>query len=48
MASRPMGEMSARMAELSLKHADAVRDAERVLKSLMRESLQNGKATPAG
>lgn len=46
-ASRPMGDLNLRMGELSQKHADAVREAERVMKSLMQESLQNGKATPA-
>lgn len=46
-ASRPMGDLNVRMGELNLKHAEAVREAERVIKSLMQESLQNGKAVPA-
>ena len=45
-ASRPMGEWNLRMGELSQKHEEAVRQAERVLKTLMQESLQNGKAQP--
>ncbi|WP_229257174.1 biotin/lipoyl-containing protein [Duganella callida] len=46
-ASRPMAELGARMGVLDLQHADAVREAERALKALMQESLQNGKAVPA-
>ncbi|WP_343730028.1 M56 family metallopeptidase [Duganella sp.] len=46
-ASQPMGDLNLRMGELSRKHADAVREAERVMKSLMQQSLQNGKAIPA-
>ncbi|WP_373990561.1 M56 family metallopeptidase [Duganella sp. BuS-21] len=46
-ASRPMGDLNVRMGELNLKHTEAVREAERVIKSLMQESLQNGKAVPA-
>lgn len=45
-ASRPMGELNLRMGELNQKHAGAVREAERVLRALMQESLQNGKAQP--
>jgi beta-lactamase regulating signal transducer with metallopeptidase domain len=46
-ASRPMGDLNVRMGELNQKHAEAVREAERVLRALMQESLQNGKAVPA-
>ena len=45
-ASRPMGELNQRMGELNAKHADAVREAERALRALMQESMQNGKAVP--
>jgi beta-lactamase regulating signal transducer with metallopeptidase domain len=45
-ASRPMGELNARMVELNQKQTEAIREAERVLRALMQESLQNGKAQP--
>ena len=46
-ASRPMGDLSARMGQLSMQHSTAVREAERTLRVLIKQSLQDGKAVPA-
>jgi beta-lactamase regulating signal transducer with metallopeptidase domain len=46
-ASRPMAELSKRMQELGREQAKASREAERTIKELIRDSVKNGKATPA-
>ena len=45
-ASKPMEELGRKMAELGREQARISRDADKTVRSLIQEALQNGQAKP--